>query len=250
MFEETNGKFTRSHSKGTEKERCIYNGKISQITLKFNVSRTVREIMAPQLEYYFLNQDFLLLLLQVKESLSNHLRNRMKRKAGVGVGEIYWQGFHCPYMWMDIETRMIPSGFSLPSFSPAFVLCWLHSLELQISWWHSCWELQCYKVTVLVTQMKQSLLDFTFTFHFHALEKEMATHPSVLAWRIPGTGEPGGLPFMGSHRVGHDWSDLEAAAAAAAALVLQLYLFENILTILRSFHFLENLSMCVINFLD
>ena len=45
---------------------------------------------------------------------------------------------------------------------------------------------------------------FTFTFHFHALEKEMATHSSVLAWRIPGTGEPGGLPSMGSHRVSHD----------------------------------------------
>ena len=54
---------------------------------------------------------------------------------------------------------------------------------------------------------------FTFTFHFHALEKEMATHSSVLAWRIPGTGEPGGLPCMGWHRVGHDWSDLAAAAA-------------------------------------
>ena len=54
-----------------------------------------------------------------------------------------------------------------------------------------------------------------FTFHFPALEKEMATHSSVLAWRIPGTGEPGGLPSMGSHRVGHDWSDLAAAAAAA-----------------------------------
>ena len=57
------------------------------------------------------------------------------------------------------------------------------------------------------------LRNFTFTFHFHALEKEMATHSSVLAWRIPGTGEPGGLPSMGSHRVGHDWSDLAAAAA-------------------------------------
>ena len=48
------------------------------------------------------------------------------------------------------------------------------------------------------------LSDFTFTFHFHALEKEMATHSGVLAWRIPGTGEPGGLPSMESHRVGHD----------------------------------------------
>ena len=48
------------------------------------------------------------------------------------------------------------------------------------------------------------LSNFTFTFHFSALEKEMATHSSVLAWRIPGMGEPGGLPSMGSHRVGHD----------------------------------------------
>jgi len=58
------------------------------------------------------------------------------------------------------------------------------------------------------------LSDFTFTFHFHALEKEMATHSSVLAWRIPGMEEPGGLPSMGSHRVRHDWSNLAAAAAA------------------------------------
>ena len=55
------------------------------------------------------------------------------------------------------------------------------------------------------------LSDFTFTFHFHALEKEMATHSRVLAWRIPGTGKPGGLLSMGSHTVGHDWSDLAAA---------------------------------------
>ena len=65
-----------------------------------------------------------------------------------------------------------------------------------------------------VTKSRIWLSDFTFTFHFHALEKEMATHSSVLAWRIPGTGEPGGRPSMGLHRVGHDWSDLAAAAAA------------------------------------
>ena len=53
--------------------------------------------------------------------------------------------------------------------------------------------------------------DFTLSSHFHALEKEMATHSSVLAWRIPGTGEPSGLPSTGSHRVGHDWHDLAAA---------------------------------------
>ena len=62
-----------------------------------------------------------------------------------------------------------------------------------------------------VAKSQTRLSDLTFTFHCHALEKEMATHSSVLAWRIPGTGEPGGLPSMGSHRVGHDWSDLAAA---------------------------------------
>ena len=60
---------------------------------------------------------------------------------------------------------------------------------------------------------------FTFTFLFHALEKEMATHSSILAWRTPGMGEPGGLPSMGLHRVVHDWSDL-----AAACLILCCYL--------------------------
>ena len=55
-----------------------------------------------------------------------------------------------------------------------------------------------------VAKRRTRLSDFTFTFHFHALEKEMATHSSVLAWRIPGTGEPGGLLSMGLHRVGHD----------------------------------------------
>ena len=63
-----------------------------------------------------------------------------------------------------------------------------------------------------VAKSRTQLSDFTFPSHFHALEKEMATHSSVLAWRIPGTGEPSGLPSMGSHRVGHDWSDLAAAA--------------------------------------
>ena len=55
-----------------------------------------------------------------------------------------------------------------------------------------------------VAKSRTRLRDFIFTFHFHALEKEMATHSSVLAWRIPGMAKPGGLPSMGSHRVGHD----------------------------------------------
>ena len=65
----------------------------------------------------------------------------------------------------------------------------------------------------VVAKGRRWLSDFIFTFYFHALEKEMATHSGVLAWRIPGMGEPGGLPSLGSHRVGHDWSDLVAAAA-------------------------------------
>ena len=69
-----------------------------------------------------------------------------------------------------------------------------------------------------VAKSRTRLSNFTFTFHFHALEKKMATHSSVLAWRIPRTGEPGGLPSMGSYRVRHDWSDLAAAAAAGSSV--------------------------------
>ena len=79
-----------------------------------------------------------------------------------------------------------------------------------------------------VVKSQTRLSDFTFTFHFHALEKEMATHSSVLAWRIPETGEPGGLPSTGSHRVGHDCSDLAAVAAATInllSMVISLFLF-------------------------
>ena len=69
------------------------------------------------------------------------------------------------------------------------------------AWWAAVHE---------VAKSRTRLSDFAFTFHLHALEKEMATHSSVLAWRIPGMGEPGGLPSLGSHRIGHDWSDLAA----------------------------------------
>ena len=71
-----------------------------------------------------------------------------------------------------------------------------------------------------VTEGRTRLSDFTFTIHFHALEKEMETHSNILGWKIPGTGEPGGLPSMGSHRVGHDWSDTAAAAAKSGANAL------------------------------
>ena len=69
-----------------------------------------------------------------------------------------------------------------------------------------------------VTKSRIWLSDFPFTFHFHALEKEMATHSSVLAWRIPGMEELDGLPSMGSHRVGHGWSDLAAVAVSYMGL--------------------------------
>ena len=76
------------------------------------------------------------------------------------------------------------------------------------------WKAAVHGVTKSWTRLKDWATSLSlFTFHFHVLEKEMATHSSVLAWRIPGAVEPGELPSMGSHRVGHDWSDLAAAAA-------------------------------------
>jgi len=66
-----------------------------------------------------------------------------------------------------------------------------------------------------VSKSRTQLSDFTFTFHFNALEKEMATHSSVLSWRIPGMGEPGGLLSVGSNRIRQNWRDLAAAVAAA-----------------------------------
>ena len=79
-----------------------------------------------------------------------------------------------------------------------------------------------------VAKSRIQLSDFTLFFHFHALEKEMATHSSVLAWRIPGTGEPGGLPSMGSHRVRHDWSDLAIAKVFTESVDMNLSKLQEI----------------------
>ena len=81
-----------------------------------------------------------------------------------------------------------------------------NSMDMGLS---NLWELvmdrEAWHATVHgVTKSRTGLSDFTFTFHLHALEKEMVTHSGILAWRIPGTGEPGGLLSIGSHRVGHD----------------------------------------------
>ena len=105
------------------------------------------------------------------------------------------------------------------------------------------WEAAVHGVAKSQTQLS----NFTFTFHFHALEKEVATHSSVLAWRIPGTGEPGGLPSMGSHRVGHDWSDLAAAAAArfySTSVLASLLYVCTPLVALSSFMNTVMLSIC------
>ena len=87
------------------------------------------------------------------------------------------------------------------------------TLALKIPWMEEPGRLQS-----MGSLSQTRLSDFTFTFHFHALEKEIATNSSVLAWRIPGTGDPGGLPSMGSHRVRHNCSDLAAAAVTAYSL--------------------------------
>ena len=79
-----------------------------------------------------------------------------------------------------------------------------------------------------VAKSQTRLSDFTFTFYFHALEEEMATHSSVLAWRIPGTGEPGGLPSMGSHRVG-----LKRLSSSSSSTVLCKCLLKVLLKVLK-----------------
>ena len=95
------------------------------------------------------------------------------------------------------------------------------------------------------------LSDFTFTFRVHALEKEMATHSSVLAWGIPGTAEPGGLPSLGLHRVGHERSDLAAAAGHLGSphisdIMILVFLCQTSLsmTVSRSIHVATNGIIC------
>ena len=124
-------------------------------------------------------------------------------------------------MWKQYSFhRKHPSNFDFWSF-PELVICSgeADGNPLQYSCLENPMDGGAWWATVHgVAKSWTQLSDFTFTFHFHALEKEMATHSSVLAWRIPGTVEPGGLPSMGSHRVGHDWSDLAAAAAFKSSL--------------------------------
>ena len=105
---------------------------------------------------------------------SHEIRRRLllERKVRTNLGSIFGEGNGTPLQYSCLENSMDGGA----------------------------WKAEVHGVTKSRTQLS----DFTFTFHFHALEKEMATHSSVLAWRIPGTGEPGGLPSLGSHRVRHD----------------------------------------------
>ena len=112
-----------------------------------------------------------------------------------------------------------PSPTNLPFIGSSFKNCgnetivcdsisWAFTGQLLLIMDEGAWKAAVHGVA----ERRTWLSDFTFTFPFHALQKEMATHSSVLAWRIPGTGEPDGLPSMGLHRVRHNWSDLAAAA--------------------------------------
>ena len=105
--------------------------------------------------------------------------------------------------------------------------------------WKIPWAEEPGRLQSMGSPSRTRLNDFTFTFHFHAVEKEMATHSSVLAWRIPGTGEPGGLPSMGLHRVGHDWSDL-AVAVAVLRKIKKTCKWTKAASVGRSFFFQQN----------
>ena len=123
------------------------------------------------------------------------------------------------FLWMNNVIYMYISDF----FFSFFVCTVWHQRRQWHPTPHSCLENPMdggawWAVVHGVAKSRTRLSDFPFTFHFPALKKEMATQSSVLAWRIPGTVEPGGLPSMGSHRVGHYWSDLAADLAAAAAV--------------------------------
>ena len=108
----------------------------------------------------------------------------------------------CFYVLATINSAAMNNGIYV---SLSIMISSGYGTPLQYSCLENPMDGAAWKAAVLgVAEGRTQLSDFTFTFHFPALEKEMASHSSVLAWRIPGTGEPGGLPSMESHRVGHD----------------------------------------------
>ena len=122
---------------------------------------------------------------------------------GEGRGEVLRKG-HLPEGETQQEAdgrQLCPDGFHLHHATSGEG----NGTPLQYSCLENPMDGEAWKAAVHgVAEGQTRLNNFTFNFHFHALEKEMATHSSVLSWRIPGTGEPGGLPSVGSHRVGHD----------------------------------------------
>ena len=149
----------------------------------------------------------------------------------------YW--ISAPYNSRYLDIGHDSEPFWITTTKTASQACWSNKRIARVSGLisdkamapHSCilaWKIPWTEKPAVhgVVKSQTWLNDFTFTFHFHALEKEMATHFSVLAWRIPGMAEPGRLPSMGSHTVGHDWSDLAAAAPrliCGAELLYQLW---------------------------
>ena len=133
---------------------------------------------------------------------------------------VYWVCPYCFSLWVQqlAFPPEVEDGSHLSTPSPAFVIYRLLMVAILTGpLQYSCLENPMgggawWAAVHGVSKSWTRLSNFTLTFHFHALEKDMATHSSMLAWRVPGTGEPGGLPSMGSHRVGHDWSNLAAAA--------------------------------------
>ena len=132
-------------------------------------------------------------------------------------GSYCLKNFEIKQIWIHLHPqKAIETGHSLPCF--IFTTFFNLGTPLQYSCPENPMDGGAWWATVHgVSKSQTQLSDFTFTFHFHALEKEMVTHSSVLAWRIPGTREPGGLLSLGLHRVGHDWSDLAAAAATTTS---------------------------------
>ena len=122
--------------------------------------------------------------------------------------EVFSVDRHCQISLKTKSVYTLPKGIH-PFFShfdhPAYLQGEGHGTPLQYSCLENLMGGGAWQAAVHgVSKSRTRLSDFTFIFHFHALENKMATHSSVLAWRIPGTGEPGGLPSMGSHRVGHN----------------------------------------------
>ena len=136
----------------------------------------------------------------------------------------YWSTYGRSWIWILEGVQIITESLCLVPKIQSLNDREGNGTPLQYSCLENPMNRRAWKAAVHgVAEGRTRLSDFTFTFHFHALEKERATHSTVLAWRITGTGEPGRLPSMGSHRVRYDWSDLAAVAAVGLKKKKSLY---------------------------